>query len=405
MKYLNFLFHIYQPPVQEPEVIAKIANQCYVPLTQQIAAFKDLKFTLNINLSLTEQLDFIAPEVLSNIREAYQNGHLELTESGAYHPIFPLIPQDEVETQLRLNREGHQKLIGPAFAPQGIFPPEMAFEPRLVSVFKKLGYQWTIADDFSLSHYGIDTPYDKIYSCEGMVVFLRSNFWSNKFARYQGQWRSGKDFVQELITGMNQWMDEQDCYLIIALDGETFGHHHPTLGETFLQEMFQAFLDQQEDIQLTHLADLYRHSEFAHVPQFIPPSSWSMDERNIQDRDYFTLWKSPGNSIHKLQWDFTYYVLNQVRRLVNEDVNNEMNKAIFSCQYWWASFWKFDPVMIYKGAFNMMRILQQIGGLPAIRYERIEEGEEIFRALVTEVEKRQRQIKIGGTSHGYSYGS
>jgi hypothetical protein len=94
-----------------------------------------------------------------------------------------------------------------------------------------------------------------------------------------------------------------------------------------------------------------------------------------------------------------------VRRLVNEDVNNEMNKAIFSCQYWWASFWKFDPVMIYKGAFNMMRILQQIGGLPAIGYEHIEEGEKIFRALVTEVEKRQRQIKIGGTSHGYSYGS
>lgn len=53
----------------------------------------------------------------------------------------------------------------------------------------------------------------------------------------------------------------------------------------------------------------------------------------------------------------------------------------------------------------MMRILQQIGGLPAIGYEHIEEGEKIFRALVTEVEKRQRQIKIGGTSHGYSYGS
>lgn len=45
----------------------------------------------------------------------------------------------------------------------------------------------------------------------------------------------------------------------------------------------------------------------------------------------------------------------------------------------------------------MMRILQQIGG--RLGYERIEEGEKIFRALVTEVEKRQRQIKIRGTSH------
>jgi predicted glycosyl hydrolase (DUF1957 family) len=399
MKYLNFRFHIYQPPVQEPEIIHKIANQCYLPLTRQIAAFKDLKFTLNINLSLTEQLDYIAPEVLINIRDAYQNGHLELTESGAYHPIFPLIPHEEVETQLRLNREGHQKLIDPQLTPRGIFPPEMAFEPRLVSVFKKLGYQWTIADDFSLSHYGIDTPYNKIYSCEDMAVFLRSNFWSNKFARYQGQWRSGKDFVEELITGMNQWMGKQDGYLIIALDGETFGHHHPTLGEAFLHEMFQAFVDRQAEIQLTHLSDLYGH--FNHVPQFIPPSSWSMDEKNIQDRDYFTLWKSPGNAIHKLQWDFTYYVLDQVRSIVDNQINAEMNKSLFSCQYWWASFWKFDPVMIYKGAFNLMQILQQIGG--RLGYERIEEGEKIFRALVAEVEKRQRKIQIRNTSHGYSY--
>lgn len=393
MKYLNLFFHIYQPPFQDATVIQKIVDECYLPLTRQIAAFRDLKFTLNINFSLTEHLDHIAPEVLRNIREANKNGQLELTESGAYHPIFPLIPQAEVETQLRLNRAGNQRLLVPAFAPQGIFPPEMAFEPRLVTVFKRLGYKWTIADDFSLSHYGIDTPYDKIYSCEDMAVFLRSNFWSNKFARYQpGQWRSGKDFVQELITGMNQWMGEKDGYLIIALEGETFGHHHPTLGEAFLHEMFQAFMDLQAEIQLTHLSDLYGRFNFE--PQFIPPSSWSMDEVNIRGRDYFTLWKSPGNPIHRLQWDFTHYVLDKVRSISsNDDVNAEMNKAIFSCQYWWASFWKFSPAMIYQGAFNMMRLLQRIGG--KLGYDHIEEGEKIFRELVIEVEKRD----LRGTTH------
>jgi predicted glycosyl hydrolase (DUF1957 family) len=389
MKYINFFFHIYQPPIQDTEVIQKVVEECYLPLTRQILAFQDLKFTLNINFSLIEHLDRVAPEVLTNIRKAYENGNLELTESGAYHPIFPLIPEEEVKKQLNLNNQGSKAVLIKDFAPQGVFPPEMAFEPRLATLFKELGYQWTITDDFSLESYGIKTPYNKIYTNDGVAVFLRSNLWSNKLAKHdQWIWKSPADFVNELAEGLYAWIGEEEGYSIIALDGETFGHHIKEFDETFLHALFQAFFD-SEQLQLTHIKDIKEKFNSQLVPEFIPPSSWSMDETSLKNRDYFPLWNSPGNKIHELQWRFTYYVLGKVRNLNDEEINSELDKALFSCQYWWASFWKFSPDMIYKGAFEMMRILQHVAELLGDKYDRIESGEELFRELITEVEKRQ----------------
>ena len=390
MKYVSFLFHIYQPPIQSDDIISKIVQESYLPLTKQILAFNNLKFTLNVNYSLTEHLDKIAPEVLDNIRQAYNNGngHLELTTSGAYHPIFPLIPEAETIKQLELNNEGNKNKLISSFAPQGVFPPEMAFDPRLATLFHYLGYKWTVADDFSLGYYGIETPYNKIYTCDGVAVFLRSNFWSNKFANYKDQWcwQSAKEFVAELEDNLNDWIGEGDGYLIIALDGETFGHHVKDLGEEFLFELFQTFADSKH-IELANFYDLLKI--FKHITQFVPPSSWSMNEADVQNRDYFSWWKSRGNKIQALQWEFTYYVLQKVGKITDENIKKELNRALFSCQYWWASFWNFDAGQIYNGAFNLMCILQHVAELIHDNYEKIEEGERIFRQLVTEVEKGQ----------------
>nr|VFJ44495.1 MAG: Glycosyl hydrolase family 57 [Candidatus Kentron sp. FM]VFJ50174.1 MAG: Glycosyl hydrolase family 57 [Candidatus Kentron sp. FM]VFK06594.1 MAG: Glycosyl hydrolase family 57 [Candidatus Kentron sp. FM] len=388
MKYVSFLFHIYQPPIQDPRIIREIVNESYLPLTQAIRDFPDLHFTMNINLSLVEHLYEFAPQVLTNIRAAYEQGNLELTNSGAYHPIFPLLPREEVIRQLELNEQGIRKLLPiDEFRPKGVFPPEMAFEYQLASLFAKQGYEWTITDDTSVAWQQIPIPSNKIYQCEGVSVFLRSNYWSNRFANNRMP-DSGKGCVDELARSLADWQGDGDGYVIIALDGETFGHHHEQLGAPFLHDLFQAFRDNPRPIQLAHLTEI--NGLFPHVSQFIPPASWSMDEKNIEARDYFPLWKSHGNRIHALQWQFTHCVLKKVRRLqTNKEINREMDRALFSCQYWWASFWRFEPREIYKGAFNMMAILQHVGELLGDNYRQIEEGEEIFRELVTEVEKER----------------
>nr|VFK65506.1 MAG: Glycosyl hydrolase family 57 [Candidatus Kentron sp. TC] len=120
MKYIGFLFHIYQPPTQEPWIVRKIVDESYSPLTRTIRDFPNLRFIMNINLSLVEHLDKFAPEVLANICAAHAQGNLELTGSGAYHPIFPLIPRREVIRQLELNEQGIRRLLTDEFQPRGV---------------------------------------------------------------------------------------------------------------------------------------------------------------------------------------------------------------------------------------------------------------------------------------------
>ncbi len=347
---------------------------------------------MNINLSLVEQLDRQAPQIINNIKKAHEKGNLELTSSGAYHPIFPLLPDDEINKQLKINDQGNRRLLTDSFQPKGVFPPEMAFNEHLVSLFKANGYKWTIADDLNLRLFEIEVPYNKIYSCNDFPVFLRSNFWSNKFANYKGQWKNSKEFEEELYSELDRWMGSEDGYLIIALDGETFGHHHPDLGEEFLVELFQGFRNYKNHICLEHLSNL--SSLFPHIPQYIPCGSWSTDQVDIENKDYFSRWESPQNKVHTLQWKFTNYVLGKVRSNSNEEINQKMDKALFSCQYWWASFWKFNPDEIYKGAFNMMSILQNSAELLEDNYELIKKGERIFRELIIEVEKERDNRRI-----------
>lgn len=391
MKYINFLFHIYQPPVQSETALAQIVRKSYDPLLRQIAQYPNLKFTLNINYCLVELLLESFPHLVRRIREVHDQGILELTETGAYHPTFPLIPLREVKRQIEINNREMRKVLSSHYNPKGVFPPELAFAGRLVPLFKSLGYRWTMADDCYLQYYGSEVPYDKIYTFDGLAVFLRNNFWSNQLANYHGQWANGQDFVTQLADSLESWMGKTSGYAIIALDGETFGHHHPELGERFLSEMFAALSDAAERLQTVHEADLYR--EFPHTPHFIPPGSWSTDAADVQRRDYFSWWNSDQNRIHELQWKFTNFVLEMVRGIQNDEINLELDRSLYSCQYWWASHWKFSPEEIYKGAFNMMQILQKAADILDDQYYVIKPGEAIFRQLVTEIEKRRNGVE------------
>jgi predicted glycosyl hydrolase (DUF1957 family) len=386
MKYVNLFFHIYQPPVQDPRILDQIVRESYEPLTRNILKFTDLKFTMNINYSLVELLSKGYPEIIGNISQAFENGNLELTDTGAYHPIFPLIPDEEVVRQIEINRIGNKNFLNKSFQPEGIFPPEMAFDGRLISLFKSLNYKWTITDDSHLQFYGYEVPFDHIYSFEGLAVFLRSNFWANKFAHFSGEWQHGGEVVNELNNSIRNWTGDKESYIIIALDGETFGHHHKDLNEKFLIELFVEFQKNNNCLQLKHLSEIY--SLFPLVPHFVPPGSWSIDLADIKNRDFFSWWKSERNPIHILQWQFMDFVLRIVRSIADNEINQEMDKALYSCQFWWASIWNFNPNEIYKGAFNMMRILQKAAEILGDHYDEIKEGEEIFRKLITAVEKK-----------------
>src|SRR4029077_10994651 len=105
MIWANFL-HIYQPPTQKPDILAKVTNESYRKLLKEVAGTKRAKLTLNINGVLTELLDnYGFEDVIRDIRRLAETGQIELTGSAKYHPLLPKLPRDEAVRQIKLNDE------------------------------------------------------------------------------------------------------------------------------------------------------------------------------------------------------------------------------------------------------------------------------------------------------------
>ena len=103
MIYWAQLFHFYQPPTQLPSVLEKICNESYRPLLEVFREYPQARATVNINAVLTEMLkDCGHNDVIQGLKELAGKGQIEITGTGKYHPILPLIPPEEAKRQIEL---------------------------------------------------------------------------------------------------------------------------------------------------------------------------------------------------------------------------------------------------------------------------------------------------------------
>jgi hypothetical protein len=350
MKYVSLLLHIYQPPTQDTGLVERIDRECYLPLSGLLKR-TGAAVGLNINYSLTEHLQRIGSGTLDNL--AMAEG-VEFTDSGAYHPIFPLINQKDVVRQLRLNREGNKMAIGENYSPVGVFPPEMAYSPKLPPLFGRLGYRWTVTDDVPWIAAGREVPYDSIPRAGDVSVLLRSNFWSNRIS-FHGE--DGNVMAKEIRRGLRDWTGEDDAYLLIAMDGETYGHHRRGMIESFLAPFLETLIS-DPDVSLVTPGEL--PAIFPPLDEEVPPGSWSTTQQDSRAGIPWPLWDHPDNRIHSGLWS----LLREVSRLAaasgSERVAKHADKMLYSCPFWWASAGHFDPVQVRRGIIAIMETAQAI---------------------------------------------
>jgi hypothetical protein len=96
------------------------------------------------------------------------------------------------------------------------------------------------------------------------------------------------------------------CFLDSAPEARAYERHaslraleaHRRRFAPFIRELCQALQDSRRHLETCHLSSLYQR--FPHVSQFIPPSSWSTNQRDLKRRDYFSWWQTPFIKIHDL---------------------------------------------------------------------------------------------------------
>lgn len=343
------VLHAYQPPTQKANILDRIVKKCYLPVAQALQNNPELKITLNINASLTEMLEDDYIIVIEKYAELAQNGQIEFLDSGAYHPILPLISQKEARKQITMNKKINTRIFGSIWNPSGLWPPELAVSETLATLVESLGYRYMIVPEIAIS---LNSPFPTPLltrlpihpSAPNLFLINRNREVSNNisFRRYTT--------VQNFLEHITQLTAVQpEGVLIYAADLETFGEHHKHY-EKFLIELLQS----TDSRTISDLMNLPTQP----IIEF-RSSSWSTSEEDLYRDIPFPLWAYPGNSIHELL-NFHSDLLSETLEfllLAKDETEYEVKmalqavaKAQHSCQTWWASTKDhFSKELIQKG--------------------------------------------------------
>ena len=373
MDWANFL-HVYQPPTQTPEVVEQVANECYRKLVAILRRYPEAKLTLNISACLTEQLDrYGLGDVLDGIRECAERGQLELTGSAKYHPILPLIPEDEVRRQIRLNTETNSAFFGDAYRPRGFFAPEMCLNRPVLEIIRDMGFEWVLLDEIARDGTigrSVDHVCYELEGCPGFHLFFRER--THSHALSSRQYTSGAQFQRAIEPLLGD-----DGYLLSGTDGEHYGHH--TKGqEAILSVAYKA--GTPPTCTVSDLLDRFPERR----PVNPLDSSWSTWPDEMGQGIPYPQWSYPRHKLHTLQWRLTNAVIKLVHASESRDGYPEarvlLDEGLHSCQYWWASCrtaWSTD--MILRGAQRLLAAAETLDTLRTHR--RVLEIQRLHREL------------------------
>jgi alpha-amylase/alpha-mannosidase (GH57 family) len=236
--WMNIL-HFYQPPFQDLAIVEKVTDECYLPVTKLLLDHPNARCIINITGCLLDMLDeqlSKGKSVISNLSKLIRNQQIEITGTGKYHPIFPLIPKHEIEQQIHLQENSLKRHLGVKDQPSILFLPEMAYLPEQAKLFKEKGYTWVIIDESSLQNgtakMGKYQLSEKESECKLLVrdreisESLGNSIWQ------QITINSSQDFINHA-----QKKNNGKSFVTTATDVEVFGHHQKNRWK-LLEEMY-----------------------------------------------------------------------------------------------------------------------------------------------------------------------
>ncbi len=360
MIFFSFLWHIYQPPVQIPSVMKQIVNESYRPLVNALRENPQAKVSININGTLVEQLnDYGFTDIIEGLTTLAARGQIEFTGSGKFHPLLPLIPEPEIKRQIQLNDETNKHFFGRVYQPRGFFPPEMAVSEEVFTVVKKMGFDWIINSGIANILQEFPTTFISQHK-NGLKLVFRDDYISIDCAFDK------LNNVEAFINRLKYKNANHDYYVVLAMDGETFGHHVKHAIKDFLIPLFKA-LPNRNDIQIATVSEIV--DKFPKGNKQTPrASSWSTMPYDLAHDVPFPLWFDPKNQVHIEQHRFFMYALtlihlankyregmNTNQKRVFDTARNLLDRGIHSCQQWWASRKPYySPEMIIRGLSEIL---------------------------------------------------
>jgi len=288
-RYLTIHGHFYQPPREDPwtgevprergadpygNFNQKITAECY----QSNAALGNLDvMSFNFGPTLLRWLEAHAAPTYHRIIEAdrwhrAQFGMGNGLAQAYHHTILPLATRRDKRTQVAWAIADFEHRFGRR--PEGMWLPEMAVDYETLDVLAEQGIAFTLlSPSQSAGELGPFRPHwVHLHSDHRVALFFRQEDLSSLIS-FQPQ------VTENAITFADRYLAQalaqgsEAPLLLLAMDGETFGHHQP-LRQYFLQALLHTEAP-RVGYTLTSLGPYLRdHPPSAEV-EIVERSSWS----------------------------------------------------------------------------------------------------------------------------------
>lgn len=265
--------HFYQPPRGNPFADDELGEEpgaepfknfsekatftCYTP-NASLGNFDMVSF--NIGGALLRWLEANAPETYQRIIAADRR-HVERWGVGnalaqpTHHAILPLCPPRDQQLMVRWGILMFEHRFGRK--PEGMWLPDLGVDYNTLQVLHDNGIEFTILGQSQIegTFEGGGPYWAKLPSGDRLAVYVRDDNLSNSLAFSIQQLGGAGRWARSTLAPLKK---SYGRLLLLALEGETFGYHHP--GEEHFLRWLMAYEAMAAGYEVTTLArDLRAH--------------------------------------------------------------------------------------------------------------------------------------------------
>ena len=286
--------HFYQPPRENPITgqipiepgaapflnwNEKIDAQCYRP-NAQLGNFEQISF--NIGPTLMDWLGTHDPSTLASIIQQDQHNVQQYGVGNAMaqsynHTILPLASRRDKITQVLWGMADFEFRFG--HRPQGLWLPETAVDDETLEVLAECGIEFTILAPWQTGVQNLDSkqPYEvRLKDGKKITVFFYNQDLSTRISFDPGATENADRFLLEGLLPrfeMRKGRPAGPQLILVASDGELYGHHQP-FRDKFLAYLMDGALSSYP-IERTFPALWLRQHPPTQEITILPNTSWS----------------------------------------------------------------------------------------------------------------------------------
>lgn len=232
VKEIDDLEKLYFDDELNRRILERVASRCYIPTLKIILdkakefkrSGKELKLSIGASGVVLEQLQMWRPEVLELMEELVCMGCLELIAQTYYHSIAFMISDSEFKEQIMKHRGLLEELFGVRAIT--VENTEFIYSDRIGRLLEELGFRVALTEGVKRILKGIEPVH--VFRAQGLRLrlLLRHYVLSDDIGfRFSNRsWDKWPLTADKYATWLAYLPGE---VVLIAIDMETFGEHHP----------------------------------------------------------------------------------------------------------------------------------------------------------------------------------